>query len=163
MANIPVFGKIVSGLLYVDTTAVATGADTNETTLMSYTLPANTLTASGEGLRILAWGITAANGNNKTIKAYFGAGLSSNRGVLALNNGAWCIDCTIVRTSEDNQDSIANSTFGVAGADVSASEVRFSAITETESAGILIKITGENGTESADDISCQGLRIEFFN
>src|SRR6185312_12901729 len=62
-----------SGLLTANLTSTATGAGTTEQTLLSYTLPAKTLSATNKGLKIQAWGVTAANANNKTMKLYFGS------------------------------------------------------------------------------------------
>lgn len=58
------------GMLYefrTQTGNVLTGEDV----LASYSLPANTLTANGMGLRIEAWGSFAANGNAKRIRFRF--------------------------------------------------------------------------------------------
>src|SRR3954470_14824272 len=57
-------------------TPVANGT-TVETDLFSYTMPANTLSANAQKLRVTAWGSMAANANTKTLKAYFG-GTSRN-------------------------------------------------------------------------------------
>jgi hypothetical protein len=53
---------LVGGTLFTSTTAAAT-TGTAEETLMSYTMPANTLAVNGRGVRITAWGSTAANVN----------------------------------------------------------------------------------------------------
>ena len=63
----------VGGLQNAQTGAVSTSATTAETTLQSYTLPASTLSAAGQSLRVTCWGTTSATSTNKTIKLYFGS------------------------------------------------------------------------------------------
>ena len=61
----------LGGRLTTDVTAVgniSTGVDT----LISYSLPTNTLLNVGDVLEITAYGTQAANANNKTIKLVFG-------------------------------------------------------------------------------------------
>ena len=59
------------GVLNVNTTAVG-NVTTGEDNLITYSLPANTLSVNGMALRIVAWGLTANNANAKTLKVYFG-------------------------------------------------------------------------------------------
>src|SRR5207248_3063950 len=73
--------------IFVSTTAVS-NVGTAETDLITYTMPANTLSANGQRVRITAFCTTAANANLKTIKIYFGATALRNTGAAAFNNDA---------------------------------------------------------------------------
>ena len=68
-------------------TSTSTGADTTETDLQSYTLPANVLGTNGRAIRIRAWGDTAANGNTKTIRLKFGGTTLQLNNTTAAPNG----------------------------------------------------------------------------
>lgn len=81
-----------------------TNAAVNETQL-SYIIPANTLNANGKGIEVAAWGVTAANGNNKTVRLIIGATVPITSGAIALNNGQWSIKATYVRSAAAVQDS----------------------------------------------------------
>ena len=63
----------IGGKLNIDNTTAGTTAVTTEETLLTYTLPANSLTQGGRGIRIRAWGTTAATATTKRIRLKFGA------------------------------------------------------------------------------------------
>ena len=146
----------VGGLLNAQTGSTGTAANTVETTLQQYTMPANTLSAAGQSVRITCWGSTAANGNNKTMKLYFGASVIST-GVLTLNDKKWFLTLTVMRTAAATQavlgsgvgDATNVATYGNAG-------------TDALTAGVLIKCTGENGTVAANDIVATGMITEVL-
>ena len=69
-SNVRVAGQITAQL-----TPAGTPANTNETTLQTFTLPANTLDAPGRCLKIRAWGTFGANANGKTVRLYFGVSI----------------------------------------------------------------------------------------
>jgi hypothetical protein len=62
----------IGGILEQDVVASAT-TGTSEEPLMTYSLPADSLTQESDGVRITVWGQTAANANNKTLKIKFGS------------------------------------------------------------------------------------------
>lgn len=118
------FQLSLSGLLDLDT-SVASNTNAGETNLISYLLDNNTLANNGDCLTIKAWGVFAANANNKTLKLKFGSQTILTTGVVAANNGSWEINSTIIRTSPTTQEissliissntSVANSATRVAG------------------------------------------------
>ena len=103
---------------YLDTTqvqqglqrlSVQTGAVGNsgsdETTLFSYTVPANKLSQDGQRLSIVIWGNTAANANNKFYRVYWGGDL------IFIDNGAhntidFYFEGRIIRTGAQTQSTI---------------------------------------------------------
>jgi len=146
------------GLIDIDTTAVGTGADTNETDLITFSLPADSLSADGKVVRITAWGNTAANGNTKTIRLKFGAEEIRAIGPSAINGLDWRIDGLVIRTGATTQDAMATESL-----DAAAQDTTITTPAETLSGAVVIKITGENGSAAANDIVCEGMMIEFLN
>lgn len=146
----------VGGLLNAQTAAVATGAGTTEQTLQQYTMPANQLSAAGQSVRIRCWGSTAANANNKTRRLYFGASVIATA-TEAANAQRWVLEMVVMRTGSATQSVSAT---GLAG---TASVTPLSYVnqgTDDLTAGVLIKCTGTDGTDSAGDITANGMIVE---
>jgi hypothetical protein len=144
-----------NGTLTTSTTTAQTAADTVETTLWTYSLPANTLSANGKGVRIVAWGTTGATANGKTIKLYFGGTTLVTAG-NALNNGQWKVNGLVLRSGAATQVGTADLVFGGwAGAAATAT-----APAETLSGAVTIRVTGTNGTAAAGDIVFKGAVVE---
>lgn len=133
---------------------VCTIADQLETEAWTYTLPANSLNANSRGVRVHAYGTTAANGNTKTVKIYFGSNAFT---VIAgaVNNAIWFSTNTYLRTSASNQQRMALAGFG---ATLNAPTIL--GLTESETAAIIIKVTMQNGTAAANDICFRGVTVE---
>lgn len=126
-----------------------------ETTMLSYSLPASTLSTNAESISIKAWGTTASNSNVKTIKLKFGST------ILVTDSGSfvgdsWLFEATIVRTGATSQDAIAEAKVNGIAPVITHTEPA-----ETLANPITIAITGQ-GT-SDDDIVAEGLRVEFNN
>jgi hypothetical protein len=145
----------------VNTTAVASvGAGPD--TLMSYTLPANSLSINGKGVRVTAWGTTANNANAKTITINFGS-VSFGTTMTPSIVGAWRFVMTAIRVGSNAQDwgfvltEVVNATGLAANKE---KQVAQSNGTQTDTADIIIKITS-TGT-AASDIVQEGMLVEFF-
>lgn len=149
----------ISSVLHVNTTQNGTAADTNETDLWTYTLPANTLNADGKAIRITAWGTTGATANNKTIRLKFGAGTPRTHGPTAANNVGWVITVIVVRTGASTQLSTGTGIFS----EVSPGTQVVGSLAEDTATAITIKVTGQNGTAAADDIVFRGAIVESLN
>lgn len=134
-----------------------------ETDLISYPLPANTLSVNGQKVRVTAWGSFAANVNTKTIRAYFGATVVTNIGAGGANaNGRnWKVTWTVVRSGAAIQ--VAEGTLVIAGTDGSLNFTNqaVASPTETLSGAVTIKMTGQSGTASAD-ITQLGMFVEVL-
>ncbi len=138
----------------VASTAVATTATTAETTLQQYSLPGGTLANPGDSVRVTCWGTTGANGNNKTMKLYFGStAIATPTG--ATNAKGWRLQMTVMRRTATTQ---AVDSWGLV--DTTAVSPVDADGAETLSGNVLIKCTGTNGTASAADITAQGLLVE---
>lgn len=145
-------GSLAGG---TSTTQAGTIANTTETDLYSWTLPGGTLDADGKAIRLLAFGSVAANANAKTIKLYFGASTLQVYNAGTGNNLAWLIEATVIRTGAATQLAIGKLLIGGTHTNnVLASP------TETLSGNVVIRVTGTNGTASANDIVFRGAKPE---
>lgn len=146
----------VGGLLNAQTAAVATGVGTAEQTLQTYTMPANQLAAAGQAVRIRCWGTTGATANNKTRKLYFGAsGITT--AVEAANAQNWVLELVVMRTAAATQSVSGTGLAGIAGV-TPISYVNQG--TDDQTAAIVIKCTGTDGTSQAADITANGMIVE---
>ena len=147
------------GVANVNTTAVG-NVGTGEDDLISYSLPANALSANGKGVHITAWGTTANNANGKTLKLYFGSAAILTYALVASVAGTWRIEANVFRTGVDAQDYVSEMvSIGVAGAAVT--DVEVGSTTQDDGAAVVIKVTGEATSNS--DIVCEGLATSFWN
>jgi hypothetical protein len=141
-------------LLYVTGTPVAGIAGTGEQTLLTYSLPANTL-AAGRMLKIRASYSLAANGNNKTVKCYFGASNISS-GVVATNAKNGSCEVNVIYTGAATQTvygNLLNDTTAITG--------YVNAGTDATTSAVVIKVTGTGGTTGAD-ITANALSVELL-
>jgi hypothetical protein len=80
--------------------SVASAVGTAATVLKTFSMPANTLTATGSGLRVSAQGYCSADAYTKTYTFYCGTAFASlNPTTAAPNNKYFSIDLYVVRTS----------------------------------------------------------------
>ena len=143
----------------VSTTSGSTTAVVTEEDLISYTLPASSLDATNRGLRVKAAGTFAANGNTKTIRLYFGSTvIMSNNVTTAPNNAGWELEYEIFRTSATTEKAIGSGTVGSA-----QQTTTYTGVGETLTGALAIKITGQNGIATANDIVAQILSVTFIN
>jgi hypothetical protein len=150
------------GVAHVNTTAVG-NVGTGEDDLMTYSLPANSLSANGKGIRVTAWGTTANNANVKTYRFYFG---TSSIGFVLTSSiaGAWRSEFTAFRVGSNLQDAAFKISEVVNSAALAApkeAQVAIDADAETDTAAITIKVTGE--ATANNDIVQQGMLVEFLN
>lgn len=148
----------IGGTLNIDNTTQGTTAITTEETLLSYSLIASSLTTDGRGVRIRAWGTTAANANLKTIKLKFGATNVLDTGAVASNGETWYFEADVYRTGAATQDAIGKPFFYLAG--INGGQITTPA--ETLSGAITIAVSGQNGTAAANDIVAEGFSVEFI-
>lgn len=142
------------GIVHVTTTSAATTGTTEET-LSSYNLPANALSANGKGLRVTAWGTTAANGNSKTFALTFGATTCSTLSGT-LNNAAIVLTALILRAGASDQECGGT---GLAGTVASSTR---GTPAEAETGAIVIAAKATTPTASGD-LSFQAMTVEVLN
>jgi hypothetical protein len=152
------FKNVIS--LFTSTAAVS-NTSTTETDLISYSMPASTLAANGQKLRITCWLTTAANTNNKTVKLYFGGTLVAFSAATALNAGTFRLNAEIVRTSATAQVSVGDMTASSSGAGFVSALGLNGTPAETLSGAVTIKVTGQSGTTSSD-VTTTAMFIELI-
>jgi|SRR6185436_11850220 len=116
---------------------IGTGVDD----LISLTIPANTFHKNGQGVRIYAWGLMGADGNNKQVILKFGGTTLIDSGVLTTNNKAWFLEAFVFRTGVATQVA-----FGKMTVDTTPITGLRSSLTIDETAAIIVKLTGETTT-----------------
>lgn len=141
--------------LSVSTAAVA-NSGVGETDLITYALGPSQLAATGDRVRIKAWGIAAANANSKTFRLYFGTTVVVTKTETAAGSVHWYIDAEVIRTGAATQISIGGYNSVNTG-----SQVLTAAPGETLSSPINIKITGQSAVGS-NDITSRGMIVEFI-
>lgn len=146
----------VSGMVNAQYTAAGNGADTSEDTLYTYTLPANTLKNPGQTLHIHCWGATAANGDNKTMKLYFGASVVPTP-TAATNNKGWDMWLHVTRTGSTTSQVV----IGTGLVDTTSVTPYNNAGTDDMTTALTIKCTGTAGTGNANDIAGKGMTVEL--
>jgi hypothetical protein len=150
------------GVAHVNTTAVG-NVGVGEDDLMTYSLPPDSLSASGKGIRVTAWGKTANNANSKACTLYFGTSFFGPPLTTSIT-GAWRFTLTVFRTGPSTQDIAFNLSEVVNNSALAApkeSQVANIASTETDTAAIVIRVTG-NATAN-NDIVQEGMLVEFLN
>lgn len=137
--------SLLTCALFTSTTAVS-NVSTTETDLITYSLPANTLSANGQAVRITAYFTTANNANNKTLRLYFGATLLYDSGAVAFANRSHKIEAMVIRTGATAQAGAGTYVDSSGSVGMRA----WSTPAETLSGAVTIKGTGTSGTASSD-------------
>lgn len=146
----------LGGTLQSDVVAVGNNAGV-ETTLISYTVLSNTLSAANMYLEITAFGDIAANANNKEIKLKLGSTTLLATGSIAANSGSWEITARIIRenaTSEQCSSKMISSNALV------IDSATYTNATEDLTTDLAIFCTG-NGV-GANDIVQRGLIVKWY-
>lgn len=149
--------KLVEAIvpLKVDLTSTGNGADQTEDTLISYSIPANTMGANGvQGFRIKAGGTLATNGDNKQVKLYFGT-ISIATGVITDSNKNWFLELEVWRSGTNTQV-----IFGCGQRDTTNITPTMTTGTEAETAAIVAKVTGQGTTaNTASEVVAKFLTV----
>ena len=130
---------------------------TGEDNLGQYALPPSSMVATGDTLKVSAWGTTANNANAKTLKFYFGSSLVLSSALTTGQAGTWGLEAEIVRTGPNAQRCYARL---IQGGGTVLTNVSYVAASQSESLEIVAKITGE-GT-SNHDILQLGMLVSFL-
>lgn len=146
---------VIGGRVCTSTASSATTGTTLQT-LASCDIPANALSVDGMGLRVRAWGITAANANSKSLQLFFGATACDSL-TSTVNNGAMVLEATILRTGAATQECAGT---GIAGSGtVNATRA---APAEDTTAAITLAVKATTATASGD-VTFKGLTVEVLN
>lgn len=147
-------------ILYTTGTSVGNGADTTEDTLQTYTLPAGVLVNIGDTLHIVAGGVYISSTDTKTARIRWGSTvILANPIGLAAGVTTWFADMWVVKTGVNAQSYISSAV----ELNAAVNGVRNGVATETDTAGIIIKVSGQNGTNSVlNSITCQMYTVLFI-
>jgi hypothetical protein len=150
------------GIASVQTTQVGNvGSGTDD--LMSYTLPANSLSANGKAVRITAWGTTSGTGNSKNLLFKFGGSTIANIVLDTSVINSWRIEIVAIRTGSNAQKYNIRSYYNTGS--YASSEQRGNnvngSLTETDSGTIALKFQAIGTAD--DDIVQHGMLVEFLN
>mgnify|MGYP001618210370 CR=1 FL=1 len=142
-------GKGRAGFLGLQKQALTTigNVGAGEDDLQSVLVEADSLYKNGQAIRVRAWGRSANNGNDKTLRLYAGATKIFDSGVLVLTNKPWFLEAIVLRTATDVQLAFAHGLAASAVLDPTRT-----ALALDDGASITFKVTGE--ATATDDIQC---------
>ena len=143
-------GRVCTSIASTPTTG------TSAQVLATCTIPAGSLSVDGTGLKVQAWGATAANGNSKVLEVLFGATVCSTL-TSSVNNGGIVLQSTILRTGASTQECMGT---GASGGSV-AHEMR-AAPAESLASSIALTVRATTPTASGD-FTLKGLTVELIN
>lgn len=149
-------------LIENDTTLVGTPANNSETTLLSETLTAGLLAATGDCVRITAEFYLAASFQQKNCRVYFGSFVCGYNPIntTSPSQGSLTIVLEVTRTGAATQQvswdvlwsGLPSTKFGM----------QYDTATEVLSGAILCRMTGQNTTSVANDIASHRFKVEYF-
>lgn len=159
VGNAPAAQRVLNGSsVQLSAAGIGNGADTTDDTLFSYTLPAGALSMVGQALSIRGFGTLANNANNKRASFFFGAGRIGSTNIITTANVSWLIRLTVFKTGPSTQ-------FLVSETMVSSitSNVVCRAVSETDTAPIVIKLVGASTTTgAANDVVANGMTLSAY-
>jgi len=145
-----------SGNISANTTTIGSSATNTTQTLLSYSLPANSLNTNNNGIQITAWGRCAGNAAPKTIALNVGAMFEST-GAANGNATAWKVTGMVYRTSANNQKGFFEATHSNA-----LVAPKSSTDTSVDTSAITISVTCLDASAAQSNILIDGMTIEYF-
>jgi hypothetical protein len=146
--------------LNTQTTTVGSQANDAENSCQSWTLPANTLAADGQSIRITAHGYLNGNGHPKTMRLYWGSSLLIATPAASIST-QFEMEGVVTRVGHGGQAGFGKSFTGTTGVTTTLSN-RISGA-EDETQPILIRATTQvTGGAVVNEAKCDVLLIEFM-
>lgn len=145
----------LTGTLAPSTTAVG-NTGVGEDDLLNAAFEASSLSAAGKSLHLVVMGTTAANANNKRIRAYFGASLVFDSGIQTSSGLDWKLTMDLIAATGTSQKAITRLEWGNAGA---GSGTTYTSPAETATGAITVRVTAE--AVATNDVVLQA-RTAFF-
>jgi len=147
------------GLVYALPASIATATGTSAQTLVTFTLPANTLDVVGRRIKVHTVWHLATNGNTKTMTVNFGAGPETvSSGALTGSNVNVVLDMLIAKTGASTQ-----TITGTGVQNTTSVTPYYATATETDTGALTITAIATDGTSSAADITLVEMTIEYAN
>ena len=130
--------------------------------LMTYTLPANSLSANGKGVRITAWGYAAANANAKQLVVMFGSTAVATLDLVVNETIYWKASAVVIRFASAVQSYFGEIDYRTAGVGRALEpSIEMGGATEDQTTAIVIKLTA--AATDNNDIVQNGMLVEFIN
>lgn len=136
-------------------------ADTTEDVLFTGNLPLNSLDVVGRQVFIEAYGNIAATSATKNARVYFGSTVLVNFAATTTQTGVWAVQALITKVGSSAQSALVLTDTTISGSLVRA--VSILSPTESDTAAITIKATGQSSVGTANLVTCVGLTIGGYN
>jgi len=155
---------------YTNVTGAGNGADTTADTIGSIIIPANTLDIAGRCITLQAFGTVSLTSATKTVAFAFGSSITQSIvQYTTTNGGTWQAWIQIFKTASNVQMALiqadasgtTSTLLGVSGA--GRQVVLNTSGTETDTAAITMKITGQSSVATANLVICNGFITDAFN
>ena len=134
----------------------STNSGASPTDLITYTLGENALKTTTDYVEIEAFGIFAANGNNKSISLIFGSTTIFSISPTAINGGSWSLKAKIIRRSSTTQEIIVDGN----GTNSVLIKTDYTAGTENLANDLVIKVSATG--IATNDITQKNLTIKLY-
>lgn len=159
LANGALGGSSANSILSTSFSAagISSPANTSENTLMSYSMPANTIGSSGRGIRIFAQGSYAANSDSKQVRIRLGSAMAFSPGAVTTSGVTWSISGTIWYNGANVQIGFFTYADGVsAHAPVTITGA------ETTTGALTVALTAQTAG-TGGDVLANGLVVEYLS
>lgn len=134
----------------------SSSSGTDSTTLLSETLPKNTMGTHG-CIRIIAWGTMTGTGGSKQVALYFG---SAYFGLAASGAYDWWLELIVRNCGETNSQFLLGKSLAASPDGVIGGFVDYSA--EDTTVDVIIKVIG-TCADGGDVITQKGMTIEYMD
>ena len=146
-----------AGALSVSVSAANSAATASAQTLKTYSIPANTLDASGRGVEIRAFGTKAGNAAPVNLGLTVG-GIAYTMGNDTQSGVSWLMSAVYYRSGASAQTGEFD---GSVGATAKAASV--STDTAVDTSAIVVNVTATDASAASSNAVCNGLIVKMFN
>jgi hypothetical protein len=147
----------------VSAAGIGNGADVTEDTLFAVSLPPNSLNIVGRQVLIEAYGSVSATSATKDARIYFGStSLTTAFHGTTTQSGIWCVSALITKAGPNSQSAFVALDYTIGSPAVPRVSTILSP-TEADTAGIIIKVTGQSSVATAGLVTCNLLCVSGFN
>ena len=151
-----------SGVIDVSTTRTLNDSGGTTEALYNYSLPASTLSATGMGIRMKAWGYVLNDSTVKQIRAIFGSHIVVSGNIVGSTAVSWNAETIVVRTGAATQSAYGTMTLafpqGASNTGCSANiQWNAPAMTLSSAQAVGISVSG-----NANQITQEGQLTELF-
>ena len=147
----------LDGAISINVTTLGSSATNTTQTLMSYSLPANTLDTNTAGVKVKAFGRFAGNAAPKTMQLNFG-GASINAGSVTQSGSTWFMEFEAYRVASNSQRIIFRQNIGgVVVVPKSTTD------TSVDTGAITISVQCLDASATQSNVLQDGLVVEFIS